>query len=110
MLAKMPQENSGTSLGKNKLLVVLVLLITGLWLTAGYMMFPLFQSPQPVAPSTISTNNTTLHTPTSNYKTSLKTTTKTNNTTNTPSNSSTKVQKVKTQNGTSSHTSGSNTS
>ena len=67
MLAKMPlQQNPKTkqSTIKTEFVVLLVILLTGLGLAAGYMMFPLLQTQLPVNQNTNITNNTTSSDPT----------------------------------------------
>ena len=60
MLAKMPQETDKSSRNeaspfRNKLTLLSLVFFLGVGLSAGYMMFPLLQSPTPVNVS----NNTT---------------------------------------------------
>ena len=62
MLAKMPllqNPKPKQSTIKTEFVVLLVILLTGLGLAAGYMMFPLLQTPLPVNHNTNITNNTT---------------------------------------------------
>jgi hypothetical protein len=62
MLAKMPiHQNSKQkqSTIKTEFVVLLVILLTGLGLAAGYMIFPLLQTPLLVNQNTNITNNTT---------------------------------------------------
>jgi len=62
MLAKIPlhqNHKQKQSTIKTEFVVLLVILLTGLGLGAGYMMFPLLQTPLPVNQNTNITNNTT---------------------------------------------------
>jgi flagellar basal body-associated protein FliL len=62
MLAKMPiqqKQESKQSVIKTLFVVLLLILLTGLGLAAGYMIFPLLQTPQPAIQNTNITNNTT---------------------------------------------------
>ena len=89
MLAKMPTQQkpeSKQSVIKTEFVVLLVIVLTGLGLAAGYMMFPLLQTPLPVTQNTNITNNTTssdtiAHNATITQTTNLKSTKLVKNTT-----------------------------
>lgn len=62
MLAKIPTQQkpeSKQSVIKTEFVVLLMIALTGLGLTTGYMIFPLLQTPLPVTQNTNITNNTT---------------------------------------------------
>jgi hypothetical protein len=101
MLAKMPQEtdrlpSTEASPFRNKLTLLSLVIFLGIGLSAGYMMFPLLQSPKPVNVS----NNTTeivLSAPADhvNSSTGVNNATVKNKTANTTNSNTTKNAKMK---------------
>ena len=99
MLAKMPHETDKSSRNEaspfhNKLTLLSLVIFLGVGLSAGYMMFPLLQSPTPVNVS----NNTTqivVSAPTNHINTSaVKNATVKNKTANTTNNTKMKISKT----------------
>ncbi len=105
MLAKMPQvtdksSNTESSPFRNKLTLLSLVIFLGVGLSAGYMMFPLLQSPTPV---NVSNNTTeivvsapTNHMNTSAVKNSTVKNETANKTANTIDNTNVKISKTNT--------------